>query len=81
MNITLLKRALNQALSLGNKAFDPQFASFLAFSTSFSVRARTRPRPRARFWRRGVEEYSSSGVLRFVRNCAPAGRLEGLDIA
>jgi len=30
MNITLLKRALNQALSLGNKAFDPQFASFFA---------------------------------------------------
>ena len=33
MNITLLKRALNQALSLGNKAFEPQFALFFAFST------------------------------------------------
>jgi hypothetical protein len=30
MNITLLKRALNQALSLGNKDFDPQFAPFFA---------------------------------------------------
>ena len=75
MNITLLNRALNQALSLGNKAFDPQFARFLPFSTSFSVRARNRPGPGARFWRRGVEKYSSSGALRFVRNCAAAGRL------
>ena len=33
MNITLLKRALNQALSLGNKAFEPQFALFFGFST------------------------------------------------
>ena len=41
MNITLLKRALNQALSLGNTVFNPQFASFLPFST-FEIANRRR---------------------------------------